>query len=76
MINIKTVIVCCLLASVCIFSPGCKDACDDLEDICKDCNSDSKDNCKSSHNACTIVRGPASKDCCEGIVDSWEETCK
>jgi hypothetical protein len=74
--QIRAIVVCCLLLSVCVFSTSCKDACDDLEDICKDCNADNKSECKSSHSTCTIVKGPAAKDCCEGIVDSWEEMCK
>lgn len=57
-------------------SIGCKDACDDLEDICKSCNEENKDDCKSTHSACTIIKGPASKDCCEGIVDDWEDYCE
>ena len=73
---IRGIVACSLIASVCVLTSACKDACDDLEDICKDCNADNKSDCKSAHNTCTIVKGPASKDCCEGIVDSWEELCK
>ncbi len=68
--------VCVVLAFTAVSTAGCKDACDDLEDICKKCNSEYKDECKSEHNACTIVKGPASKDCCDAIVDMWDEECE
>ena len=74
--NIRTVAAWFLFAILCVFSMSCQDACDDLKDICKGCNADYKADCKSSLNTCEIVKGPAAKDCCESIVDTWEETCK
>ena len=74
--SVPAIFACLLSAMLCICSVSCKDACDDLDDICKDCNSNEKSDCKSSLSACELVKGPAGKDCCEAIVDDWDELCK
>ena len=73
--RIPAIFACLLFATLSIFSVSCSDACDDLEDICKGCKSTAKSDCKSSLSACDSVKGPAGKDCCEAIVDEWDELC-
>jgi hypothetical protein len=74
--NLRVVVVCFLFATLSFLPAACKDACDDLHDICKDCNADAKDSCKSSFESCDNIKGPAGRDCCESIVDEWEELCE
>ena len=55
---------------------GCKKACDDLKDICGSCNSDYRDSCDYDHDVCDILKGKAGNDCCDAVLDEWEDLCK
>ena len=74
--KIEVIIACLLFTLMCILLPGCKDECDDLNDVCKKCSDDTKSSCNSDLDACEILKGPARKDCCEAILGSWKKSCK
>jgi len=74
--SISFVLAVFLFAAVCALAASCNHACDDLKDVCKSCNPDSKSSCESSLDTCEIVKGPAANDCCEGILEDWEELCE
>ena len=64
------------MSIVIIALSGCQKECDELEDICSSCNSDYRSSCKDAHHTCTILKGRAGNNCCELLLDDYEELCQ
>jgi hypothetical protein len=60
-------------------SSGCKNSCNDLEDLCNSCPSNWQSSCDSDLAACRALPSApgvlSEGDCCDNAINQWDNHC-